>query len=109
MVTRKDIGIPKSISISRLKHSADTLPSAVKAGPCQYCTHTYCSPNPASRALSKHGLYLESKKSRKRNIANSHGSINSFACTYGVFGPQWVFYIYNLSYSRCNLGELMLL
>lgn len=38
VVTGKDTGIPKSISILRLKHSADALPSAEKAGPCQICT-----------------------------------------------------------------------
>lgn len=56
VVTRKDTGIPKSISISRLKHSANALPSAVEVGPCQKCTHTYCSPNPTSSVPSKHGL-----------------------------------------------------
>lgn len=63
--------------------------SAVKPGLCQDCPHIHGSPNPTSRAPSTHtGCYLKRRKIRKRNIANAHGSINAFACTYGVLGSQ---------------------
>lgn len=85
-----------AFSLQRKQVSASTTPTST------------APPKLASRAPHKHRLPLKVRKPGSGTFANSHGSINSFACTYGVFGSQWLCYIYSLLYSRCDLGELML-